>query len=85
VLDEATSRVDPDTQATIAAAFARLVAGRTALIIAHRLETLDICDDIAVLADGAVVEIGPRSDLATDQGSRYARLRAIGDDAEELA
>ena len=85
VLDEATSRVDPATQAAIAAAFGRLVAGRTALIIAHRLETLDICDDIAVLADGAVVEVGTRLGLAADADSHYARLRAVGDDAAELA
>jgi ABC-type multidrug transport system fused ATPase/permease subunit len=84
VLDEATSRVDPLTQAAISAALARLVAGRTAIIVAHRLETLDVCDDIAVLADGAVVEFGPRPQLAADPASRYARLRVVGAGAEEL-
>lgn len=85
VLDEATARVDPQTQAAISAAVARLVEGRTAVVIAHRLETLDICDDIAVLADGRLVEFGSRVDLADDRTSRYARLRAMGADAEELA
>ena len=85
VLDEATSRVDPATQAAISTALGRLVAGRTGVIIAHRLETLDVCDDIAVLADGALVEYGPRRELAADPTSRYAALRAIGADAEELA
>lgn len=85
VLDEATSRVDPATQAAIADALGRLVAGRTGVIIAHRLETLDACDDIAVLADGELVEFGARTALAADPASHYARLRAVGQDAEELA
>lgn len=76
VLDEATSRVDPTTQATIAGATARLLAGRTALIIAHRLETLEVCDDIAVVADGRLVEFGPRLDLAAEETSRYGRMLA---------
>lgn len=85
VLDEATSRVDPQTQRSIAEALGRLVAGRTGVIIAHRLETLDICDDIAVLADGELVEYGARVALAADPTSRYAHLRAVGAEAEELA
>lgn len=85
VLDEATSRVDPTTQAAIGEAMQRLVTGRTAVIIAHRLETLDVCDEIVVLADGSLVEHGRRADLASDPTSRYARLRALGDDSGELA
>ncbi len=85
VLDEATSRVDPATQSAISEALAHLVAGRTGMIIAHRLETLDVCDDIAVLADGELVEFGSRESLAADPNSHYARLRAVGADAEELA
>ncbi len=88
VLDEATSRVDPITQAAIEAATASLVEGRTAIIIAHRLETLDRCDDIAVLDDGRLVEFGPRDQLAADPTSRYARLLATaraGHDTGELA
>lgn len=76
VLDEATSRVDPETQAAIEEATSRLVAGRTAIIIAHRLETLEVCDDIAVMADGRLVEFGPRAALAADPTGRYARLLA---------
>jgi ABC-type multidrug transport system fused ATPase/permease subunit len=74
VLDEATSRVDPATQAAIAEATARLVTGRTAILIAHRLETLEVCDDIAVMVDGRLVEHGPRRQLAADPASRYGRL-----------
>lgn len=85
VLDEATSRVDPTTQAAISLALGRLVEGRTGVIIAHRLETLDVCDDIAVLENGALVEFGARADLAADPTSRYSALRAVGADAEELS
>jgi ATP-binding cassette, subfamily B, bacterial len=84
VLDEATSRVDPATQVAIGNAIARLVRGRTAIVIAHRLETLDICDDILVLSHGQLVEYGPRLTLAADPDSHYARLRAAGAESEEL-
>lgn len=84
VLDEATSRIDPATQSAISEAMRKLVHGRTAIVIAHRLETLDVCDDIAVLADGRLVEHGDRLILSADTGSRYAHLRSIGHDAEEL-
>jgi ATP-binding cassette, subfamily B, bacterial len=84
VLDEATSRVDPATQFAIGSAIARLVRGRTAIVIAHRLETLDICDDILVLSHGELVEYGPRLALAADSTSHYARLRAAGAESEEL-
>ncbi len=85
VLDEATARVDPVTQAAISAAVGRLLGGRTGVVIAHRLETLSVCDDIAVLADGELVEFGSRVDLLADPGSRYAQLLALGAEAEELA
>lgn len=83
VLDEATSRVDPATQEAIAQATATLVRDRTAIIIAHRLETLDVCDDIAVMADGRLVEYGARTALASDPTSRYARLLATASRAAE--
>jgi ATP-binding cassette, subfamily B, bacterial len=85
VLDEATSRVDPETQRAIAQATATLVRGRTCLMIAHRLETLEVCDDIAVMADGRLVEHGPRVELAADPSSRYAQLLALGVEDLEVA
>jgi ATP-binding cassette, subfamily B, bacterial len=85
VLDEATSRIDPATQEAIGAAMQQLLHGRTAIVIAHRLATLDLCDDIAVLANGELVEHGSRVALAADSTSRYAQLRAAGDNAEELS
>lgn len=74
VLDEASSRLDPATEALLVAATERLLAGRTALIIAHRLSTLDRVDQILVLDHGRVVEHGPRAGLAADPSSRFARL-----------
>jgi ATP-binding cassette, subfamily B, bacterial len=78
VLDEATSRIDPETQAQLEAATERLLVGRTAVIIAHRLATLDRCDDIAVLEAGRVIEFGSRRDLLADATSFFARLSQVG-------
>jgi ATP-binding cassette subfamily B protein len=75
VLDEASSRLDPVTERRITRATERLLAGRTAVVIAHRLDTLDRVDQIAVLDRGRVVEHGPRAALAAAPASRYARLR----------
>jgi ATP-binding cassette, subfamily B, bacterial len=75
VLDEASSRLDPTTEARITDATEALLAGRTAVVIAHRLDTLDRVDEIAVVDGGRVVEHGRRRDLARTPGSRYGRLR----------
>ncbi len=76
VLDEATARVDPETQRAIAEAMDSLMAQATSVVIAHRLETLARCDAIAVLDNGRVIEYGPRVALAADPTSRYAQLLA---------
>jgi ABC-type multidrug transport system fused ATPase/permease subunit len=76
VLDEASSRLDPATEQRIEAAIDRLLTNRTAVLIAHRLSSLSRVDQIAVVADGRVVEYGPRAELATDPDSRFARLLA---------
>lgn len=85
VLDEATSRIDPATQELIAAATEALVRGRTAMIVAHRLETLTVCDDIAVLHGGRLVEHGERILLESDPTSHYGRLLRAGRAGEVLA
>ena len=77
VLDEATARVDPETEERLEAAVADLMRGRTALVIAHRLSTLRSVDDIVVFEGGRVVEQGSRSDLIGDDDSRFARLLAM--------
>jgi len=76
VLDEASSRLDPVTEAQITAATERLLAGRTVVMIAHRLATLDRADMILVLDGGRLVELGDRAPLAADPTSHYARLLA---------
>ena len=74
VLDEASSRLDPVSEERTAAATSRLLAGRTAIVVAHRLATLDEVDEIVVLERGEVVEHGPRQELADDPASRFAGL-----------
>jgi ATP-binding cassette subfamily B protein/ATP-binding cassette subfamily C protein len=74
ILDEASSRLDPATERLIEVAIDRLLRGRTAIIIAHRLATLDRADRIAILDDGRIVEEGPREALAADSRSQFAQL-----------
>ncbi|GAB4253559.1 MAG: ABC transporter ATP-binding protein [Thermoleophilia bacterium] len=73
ILDEATSSVDPGTERRIETALARLLAGRTSLIIAHRLSTVENCDRILVMEQGRIVEDGTHARLL-GAGGPYARL-----------
>jgi len=73
VLDEATSSVDAYTEIIIQRAMGRLLAGRTCIIIAHRLSTVRDADLILVVDDGKIVERGRHADLM-DQGGLYRRL-----------
>jgi len=82
ILDEPSSRLDPATESLIASATERLFAGRTAVIVAHRLETVRAVDSIMVVESGRIVEHAPRDALATDPQSRYARLLAAGSGSE---
>ncbi|MEU6713347.1 ABC transporter ATP-binding protein [Nonomuraea sp. NPDC046802] len=74
VLDEASSRLDPATERRIERSVARLLEGRTGVIIAHRLSSLSRVDKIAVLDHGKIIEYGRRADLAADPHSRFGRL-----------
>jgi subfamily B ATP-binding cassette protein MsbA len=73
VLDEATSSLDTVSEALVKEALERLMAGRTTLVIAHRLSTVQNADQIAVLDRGQVVELGTHAQLLA-RGGRYAEL-----------
>ncbi len=74
ILDEASARLDPASERLLHQAIGRLLAGRTGIIIAHRVETFAYADDILVLDQGRVLETGSREDLAADPTSRFATL-----------
>src|SRR6476619_3928088 len=76
VLDEATARMDPVTEAQVVRAAERLLAGRTGLLVAHRLSTTERAEQVAVLDGGRVVQYGPRAGLAAEPGPFRALLDA---------
>jgi ATP-binding cassette subfamily B protein len=74
VLDEATSSLDSESEALIQQAMQRLMAGRTSIVIAHRLSTVRMLDRILVFDRGRVVEEGPHDRLVRREGGIYRRL-----------
>ena len=75
VLDEATSSLDPATEAAVERALAAVAQGRTVITIAHRLSTAQRADRVAVMEHGRLVEVASHDELV-QQGDRYARLWA---------
>ena len=73
IMDEATAFLDPSTEATLQRDLGRLLTNRTAIVIAHRLATVEASDRILVLKRGRVVEEGSHTDLRA-QGGLYAQL-----------
>ncbi len=78
VLDEATARMDPVTEARVVAAADRLISGRTGILVAHRLSTIERAEAVAVLDHGTVIQHGPRDELAVVEGP-FRRLLAASD------
>jgi ATP-binding cassette, subfamily B, multidrug efflux pump len=89
ILDEATSSIDTQTERLIQEAMQRVLAGRTALVIAHRLSTVIDADEVIVLDQGRIVERGRHADLLALRGyyfNLYAmQFRAAHDDTVESA
>jgi ATP-binding cassette, subfamily B, bacterial len=75
VLDEATSSLDPGTEALVEQAMERLMEGRTTIVIAHRLSTSERADRVGVVDQGRLVELGTHAELV-ERGGAYARLHA---------
>ena len=73
VLDEATAFADPENEALIQRAFSKLAAGRTVIMIAHRLSTVVGADQIVVLNQGSVQEAGTHAELLSQKGL-YAKM-----------
>ena len=73
VLDEATSNLDPGTEMLIEAALEKLMAGRSVIVVAHRLSTVQRADKIAVVSDARISEIGTHDELIA-MGGHYAAL-----------
>ena len=73
ILDEATAFADPDNEAKVQAAFARLAKGKTVLMIAHRLSTVANADCIYVVQDGQIAESGTKDELCAQNGL-FARM-----------
>ncbi len=78
VLDEASSRLDPATERLLERALDRLVAGRTVIIIAHRLATVMRADDILILSHGQITEYGERTALMERPDSVFSTLLRVG-------
>ncbi|GEE02180.1 iron import ATP-binding/permease protein IrtA [Gordonia spumicola] len=80
VLDEATAAADPDSEWEVRQGLSRLLAGRTVLVVAHRLHTVADADHIVVLDGGVIVEQGTPAELL-DAGGRYAAMTAQAQEA----
>ncbi len=82
VLDEATARMDPVTEARVVRAADRLISGRTGLLVAHRLSTTRRAEQVAVLEAGRVVQHGRRERLAAEDGPFRRLLTASASEAD---
>ncbi len=77
LLDEATASLDVENETKVQEALSRLLTGKTVLVIAHRMRTVEAADKIIVLADGRVAEEGSPDELLADEGSIFRRMTQL--------
>lgn len=76
ILDEATSALDEESQRKVQVALDNIMVGRTSIVIAHRLTTVEKCNRIVVIEDGRVVEEGKLTDLQNAEDGYFAQIAA---------
>ena len=77
LLDEATASLDVENETKVQGALSHLLAGKTVLVIAHRMRTVENADKIVVLSEGSVIEEGSPAELLAREGSAFARMHAL--------
>ena len=77
LLDEATASLDVENETKVQGALSRLLAGKTVLVIAHRMRTVEAADKIVVLADGKVAEQGSPDELFARENSMFRRMAEL--------
>ncbi len=85
ILDEATSSIDTETEILVQDALRKLLEGRTSFVVAHRLSTIRGADQIIVMENGRIVEVGTHDSLMRDRGLYHSLLRAQFRTLEEAA
>ena len=71
---EATASLDVENETKVQGALSRLLAGKTVLVIAHRMRTVEAADKVVVLAEGQVAEEGSPAELMAKEGGIYRRM-----------
>ena len=77
LLDEATASLDVENETRVQGALSRLLAGKTVLVIAHRMRTVEAADKIVVLADGRVAEEGSPAELFAKEDSLVGHMAQL--------
>ncbi|MCE9636591.1 MAG: lipid ABC transporter permease/ATP-binding protein, partial [Planctomycetes bacterium] len=77
ILDEATSNLDSKSESMVQAALAKLVSGRTVIVVAHRLSTIRNADLVVVVDGGRIVEQGSPAELLARPGSRFRAMNEM--------
>ncbi|MCX6116895.1 MAG: ABC transporter ATP-binding protein [Proteobacteria bacterium] len=78
ILDEATSSIDPKSEALIQSSLSKIIDQRTVIVIAHRLNTVERCKNVLVMSQGKVIEFGPREKLLEDKTGAFYKLLQHG-------